>query len=104
MRMLCKYTSYTDYDEHFNETDKSWYLSFVKKDDVIDIPFESKEELEKLAGRYSLKAFLGSERFLSEIREFDDYRDFFGDTDTVVLYGTDIPFSIDEILKNEESD
>ena len=101
MRMLCKYTSYTDYDENFKEVDKSWYLSFVKKDDVIDIPFESKEEMIKKANKYSLKEFVASAEFKSEIKEFDDYKEFFGDIDMLVFYDSDISVNLKDILGNE---
>lgn len=101
MRMICKYTSFNDYDENFKETDKSWYLSFVKKDDVIDIPFDNREEMEKMANKYTLKDFISSEKFLNEIKEFDDFKDFFGDIDVLVFYGNDIHINLKEILSED---
>lgn len=104
MRMLVKYTSFNDYDKDFKEVDRSWYLSFVKRDDVIDIPFESKDELAKKANEYTLADFVKSEEFKNELESFEDAREFFGDIDTLVLYGKDIKVNFKDFFEESSED
>lgn len=91
MRMLVKYTAYIDFDKDGQETDRSYYLSFVNKDDVMDIPFPSMEALRQQAGRYSLADYVRSQEFKEEIAVYDDYQEFFKDVDVLVLYEEAIP-------------
>ncbi len=86
MRMLVKYTAFIDLDQDGNETDRSHYLSLIRKDDVMDLPFDSIEELKQKAGKYTLADYVKSEEFKEKILAYDDYEEFFRDVDTMVLY------------------
>ena len=97
MRMLVKYSAYVDFDKDFNEKEKDYYLSFVKKDDVIDVSFESLSELKNSVDEYKLADFIKSQKFISEVSQYDDYKEFFGDVNTLVFYGKDIPVKFDHL-------
>lgn len=86
MRMLVKYTAFIDLDQDGNETDRSHYLSLIRKDDVMDLPFDSIEELKQKAGKYTLADYVKSEEFKEKILAYDDHEEFFRDVDTMVLY------------------
>lgn len=86
MRMLVKYTAYVDFDETGSEVDRSYYLSFVNRDDVMDIPFPSMKALQEKAGRSTIAEFIRSVEFKEAASVYDDYRDFFRDVDVLVLY------------------
>ncbi|MFB0917453.1 MAG: hypothetical protein QMB63_00085 [Clostridiaceae bacterium] len=86
MRMLVKYTAYIDFDSNGDETDRSYYLSFVKKDDVMDIPFESLEDLKSKASKYTIAEYIKSKDFLEKASVYEDYKDFFEDVGVLVLY------------------
>lgn len=90
MRMLVKYTAFIDLDQNGAEVDRSHYLSFIRKDDVMDLPFDSMEELKQKAGRYSLADYVRSEEFQEKIQAYEDHAEFFKDVDTLVLYGDSI--------------
>lgn len=94
MRMLVKYTAYVDFDKEGKETDRSYYLSFVKKDDVMDIPFDSMEALQSKVSKYTLAEYVKSSEFRAEVEAYDDFQDFFKDVDTLVLYGDSIPVDL----------
>lgn len=96
MRMLVKYTAFIDLDQAGEEVERSYYLSFINKDDVIDIPFESLEELQTKAGRYTLAEFVKSDEFKEKIEEFDDLEEFFADVETLVLYDESIPVNVSD--------
>ncbi len=98
MRMLVKYTAYVDFDKEGKETDRSYYLSFVKKDDVMDIPFESMNDLQKKADRFTIAEYIKTPEFLEEIRSYDDYREFFQDVDVLVLYDESVPVDFSTVL------
>lgn len=86
MRMLVKYTAYVDFAQDGTELERNYYLSFVKKDDVIDIPFDSMETLQNQAGKYSIADYIKSPEFKKEAQAYDDYREFFAGVETLVLY------------------
>lgn len=86
MRMLVKYTAYVDFDAAGTEVDRSYYLSFVNGEDVMDIPFPSMESLKEMAGRYTIGDYIRSDEFKDAISVYDDYGDFFRDVDVLVLY------------------
>lgn len=86
MRMLVKYTAFIDLDQDGNETDRSHYLSMIRKDDVMDLPFDSIEELKLKASKYALADYVKSEEFKEKIQAYDDHLEFFRDVDTLVLY------------------
>lgn len=96
MRMLVKYTAYIDFDANGDETDRSYYLSFVKKDDVMDIPFDSLEELKNRASKYTIGEYIKSADFKEKASVYDDYEDFFKDVDALVLYEETIPVNFFE--------
>ena len=96
MRMLVKYTAFIDLNQAGEEVERSYYLSFINKDDVIDIPFESLEELQTKAGRYTLAEFVKSDEFKEKIEEFDDLEEFFADVETLVLYDESIPVTLSD--------
>lgn len=98
MRMLVKYTAYVDFDRDGTETDRSYYLSFVKKDDVMDIPFESMEELQKKAGKFTIADYVKTEGFKTDVAAYDDFQDFFKDVDTLVLYEESVPVDLSSLL------
>lgn len=86
MRMLVKYTAFIDLDQDGNETDRSHYLSLIRKDDVMDLPFDSIEELKLKASKHALADYVKSEEFKEKIQAYDDHLEFFRDVDTLVLY------------------
>lgn len=96
MRMLVKYTAFIDLNQAGEEVERSYYLSFINKDDVIDIPFESLEELQTKAGPYTLAEFVKSDEFKEKIEEFDDLEEFFADVETLVLYDESIPVTLSD--------
>ena len=98
MRMLVKYTAYVDFDKDGQETDRSYYLSFVKKDDVMDIPFASMEELQNTAGKYSIADYVKSAEFKTAVEAYDDYKEFFLGVDTLVLYEDSILVDLSNLL------
>ena len=99
MRMLVKYTAFIDLNQAGEEVERSYYLSFINKEDVIDIPFESLEELQTKAGKYTLAAFMKSDEFKEKVEEFDDMEEFFRDVETLVLYDESIPVEEMELKK-----
>lgn len=99
MRMLVKYTAYIDLDQNGAETDRSHYLSFINKEDVMEIPFASMEDLQKKAGQYTLADYIRSNEFKEEIRVYDDYKEFFEGVDTLVLYGESIAADFSNLLE-----
>lgn len=98
MRMLVKYTAYVDFDKDGKETDRSYYLSFVKKDDVMDIPFASMEDLQKTAGKYSIAEYVKSAEFKTDVKAYDDYKEFFQGIDTLVLYEDSVLVDLSSLL------
>ena len=96
--MLVKYTAYVDFDHDGKETDRSYYLSFVKKDDVMDIPFSSMEELQKNAGKYSIAEYVKSAEFKADVKAYDDYKEFFQGVDTLVLYEDSVLVDLSSLL------
>lgn len=91
MRMLVKYTAYVDFDQNGKETDRSYYLSFVNKDDVMDIPFESLAEMMDSASKYHIAEYVQSGDFIAKAGVYDDYEEFFKGVDVLVLYDEAIP-------------
>lgn len=98
MRMLVKYTAYVDFDRDGKETDRSYYLSFVKKDDVMDIPFETMESLQKKAGKFSIAEYIKTAEFKSSVEAYDDFKEFFLDVETLVLYDDSVPVDFSSLL------
>ncbi len=94
MRMLVKYTAFIDLDQMGEEVDRSYYLSFVNKDDVMDLPFDSLDELQKKAGKYTLADFMKSEEFKEKTVDYEDTEEFFKSVDTLVLYDESIPVDL----------
>lgn len=94
MRMLVKYTAFIDLDHMGEEVDRSYYLSFVNKDDVMDLPFDSLDELQKKAGKYTLADFMKSEEFKEKTVDYEDTEEFFKSVDTLVLYDESIPVDL----------
>ncbi len=86
MRMLVKYTAFVDFDQDGKEMDRSYYLSFVNKEDVMDIPFPSMEALKEKAGQYTIAKYITTDEFREAISVYDDHREFFKDVDVLVLY------------------
>ena len=99
MRMLVKYTAFIDLDQNGNETDRSHYLSLIRKDDVMDLPFDSIEELKQKAGKYTLADYVKSEEFKEKILAYDDYEEFFRDVDTMVLYQDSIAVDLSALTQ-----
>lgn len=99
MRMLVKYTAFIDLDQDGNETDRSHYLSLIRKDDVMDLPFDSIEELKQKAGKYTLADYVKSEEFKEKILAYDDYEEFFRDVDTMVLYQDSIAVDLSALTQ-----
>ena len=97
MRMLVKYTAYVDFDEKGSEVDRSYYLSFVNRDDVMDIPFPSMEALKERAGRYTIGEYIRTAEFQEAVSVYDDYRDFFRDVDVLVLYDNAVAVDFHEL-------
>lgn len=86
MRMLVKYTASVDLNSDGTEKERGYYLSFVKSDDVMDIPFETFEEMSKKASEYTIGEYVNSDEFIEKVSVYDDYKEFFSDIDTLVLY------------------
>ena len=99
MRMLVKYTAFIDLDQDGNETDRSHYLSLIRKDDVMDLPFDSIEELKQKAGKYTLADYVKSEEFKEKILAYDDHEEFFRDVDTMVLYQDSIAVDLSALTQ-----
>lgn len=96
MRMLVKYTAFVDFDAQGEETDRSYYLSFVKDDDVMDLPFESLEALKTKANEHTLADYVNSQEFQEAISAYEDHGEFFSQVDTLVLYGKGIGVNFKE--------
>ncbi|PKK38749.1 hypothetical protein ABB02_02055 [Clostridiaceae bacterium JG1575] len=99
MRMLVKYTAFIDFDQEGQEVDRSYYLSFVRGEDVMDIPFDSMEALKEKAAEHTLASLVTSDEFKKEVQSFDDYREFFQDIDVLVLYEASIPVQLNALLE-----
>ncbi|KAF5058535.1 hypothetical protein [Proteiniclasticum sp. QWL-01] len=90
MRMLVKYTAFIDMDQDGQETDRSYYLSFINKDDVMDLPFDSLEELKEKCDSVHLAEYIKSGEFKEKAESYEDFREFFQGVDTLVLYDKSI--------------
>lgn len=97
MRMLVKYTSFNDFDKDGNKVDESFYLSFVKGEDVMDIPFDSFEEMKDFTEEGKLKENVLKEDFIEKLSAYDDYKDFFKGVDVLVLYDKAISVDLSPI-------
>lgn len=104
MRMLVKYTAFVDFNKDGEEMDRSYYLSFVRGEDVMDLPFESMAELQKKASAFSIAEYVKGPEFLEKIKDYADYQEFFGDVNTLVLYDDSVGVDFSEILGLEKTE
>lgn len=102
MRMLAKYTVFMDLDDMGHKIDESFYLSFVKGEEIMDIPFDTFDEMKKFTDKEKIQENIESQDFKEKIGVYDDSNEFFKDTDFLVVNGRTLPVDFSFLSKERE--